>query len=70
MSYIEVYKTNICCADRAAKLRALLLSYSSTCYISFDLEDADKIMRIEGPILPDMVKQLFSQVGLECAILE
>lgn len=45
---VEVFKTNITCLEDAeAVIRHLLLIYPSF-EVNFDLEDCDKILRVEG----------------------
>lgn len=45
---VEVFKTNITCAEDADKvIRHLLLIYPSF-NINFDMEDCDNILRVEG----------------------
>jgi len=45
---IEVFKTNVMQAQQAKKIIDLLLCYFPDCKINFDLEDCDKILRVEG----------------------
>ena len=45
---VTVYKTNVSTKIRAKSIIDKLASELSGCRINFDLEDCDKILRIEG----------------------
>lgn len=45
---VEVFKTNVERETQAAKLLAALVDYFPAYKINFDLEDCDKILRVES----------------------
>jgi len=41
------------------------------CSITFDLEDCDRILRVEGSSLKsEMIEEMVVKAGFECSILE
>jgi hypothetical protein len=68
---VEVFKTNVQHAGEASRLVALLLRYFPETSINFDLEDCDKVLRLEGSTLrPAAVAQLVQARGFVCTPLE
>jgi hypothetical protein len=68
---IEVFKTNVSENCQAAKLKALLSEYFPDTRINFDLEDCDKVLRMEGLVfIPLQVKSLVEENGFLCNILD
>ncbi len=67
---VEVFKTNVTRAIEAAELVALLQGYFPGSKVSFDLEDCDKVLRVEGRVVSGKVSGLLSERGFECSILE
>ena len=49
---VRVFKTNVDCHHNANLLLAQLSIIISDCDINFDLEDCDRILRLEGPNPP------------------
>ena len=45
---VEVFKTNVAEAEVACRLIALLQQHWPTAFITFDLEDCDKVLRFEN----------------------
>jgi hypothetical protein len=71
MSMIEVFKTNVETANDAKNIIQLLLRHFPASRINFDLEDCDKILRVEGKdFSSDKVIILVKENGFHCAILE
>lgn len=69
---IEVFKTNVHWPKEAAQIVAALTKKLHTAEINFDLEDCDKILRIEGT---DQVKNKYiitylKRLGYLCEILD
>ena len=62
---VEVFKTNIQRKRTAAKIKMELLLLFPDCKINFDLDDCDRILRIEsavevgGKIEEEMIKKGF-----------
>lgn len=68
---IEVFKTNVQKTDDANTLIALLLEQFPGSKINFDLQDCDKILRVEGrDFSNDKVMTLLLKSGFHCEILE
>lgn len=71
MPAIEVFKTNVL-EDKEAKY---LLSQLSTQFpyhrINFDLQDCDKILRVEGKqVFPEKIIALVNTYGYQCQVLD
>jgi len=45
---IEVFKTNIESIDDASRIKSILLKLLKAERVDFDLEDCDKVLRVEG----------------------
>ena len=71
MAMVLVFKTNVQERELAHQLTQQLLSFFSECKITFDLEDCDKILRLEGPSIdPDKVVRELENNGILCEPLE
>jgi hypothetical protein len=67
---VEVFKTNVQHRELAEQLASILRGRFAFSKISFDLEDCDKVLRIEGKqICVETVIEILSVHGLECEIL-
>ena len=67
---VEVFKTNVSDTEAADLIRKNLLLVFPECKINFDLQDCDKILRIEGnQVLPATVKDLVKSSGFHCEVL-
>ncbi len=68
---IEVFKTNVQEVDRAGRLVALLLDHFPGSKINFDLDDCDKVLRIEGKNFAiSKVISIVRENGFNCSALE
>ena len=68
---VEVYKTNVTALTDAREIIAVLKLHFPETRINFDLDDCDKILRVEGPEIPtEMIAELVSQKGFACKALE
>lgn len=68
---VEVFKTNVEEAQEANSIMDLLLQHFPGHKISFDLEDCDKVLRIEGHYFSKkQIVQLMAVKGFACAELE
>ncbi len=68
---VEVFKTNIYDAERSVVIVQKLLQYFPKNKINFDLEDCDKILRVEGnTVLTEKIKQILNEEGHLCEILD
>lgn len=64
---VSVFKTNVLLETEAQKLIRLISHKFPRLKVNFDLEDCDKILRVEGSDLPvgDIANSLI-QMGFEC----
>ncbi|RYE25575.1 MAG: hypothetical protein EOP51_03645 [Sphingobacteriales bacterium] len=68
---VEVFKTNVQEQVHAADLVTLFHRRFPGNRINFDLEDCDRILRIEGDVFcSDTIKALMNEQGFQCAVLE
>ena len=68
---VEVFKTTIQDSSQADAIAHQLEKIFPELKINFDLEDCDKIMRVEGqPILSSEIIKVVIQLDFDCAILE
>jgi len=68
---VEVFKTNVQKKKQAASMLAALVEEFPSLDINFDLEDCDRILRVEGKrIHPIKIIQLVKRYGYKCAVLE
>lgn len=64
---IEVYKTDVKTKEEASDIVTLLQFVISDCIINFDLEDCDRILRIESSRdVTEMVYNVFNNQGFFC----
>ena len=67
---VEVFKTNVEDINLAEKVVEILYGQLPECRINFDLDDCDRILRIEGEILPvEIILEMVSRRGILCEIL-
>jgi hypothetical protein len=68
---VEVFKTNVQKDKQAKSLVNLLYLHFPNSKINFDLDDCDKILRVEGrDIAAVKVMELVKQNGFYCTALE
>lgn len=69
MEKVEVFKTNISSPRKALELIDILNQHFPYHKINFDLEDCDRILRIEGnpPIIN--IDKIVKKYGVECEAL-
>ena len=68
---VEVFVTNVNRVTDAKEIVALLLRNFPDSKINFDLEDCDKVLRVEGiHFVTEKVMNLLKESGFQCAILE
>lgn len=67
---VEVFKTDVQKQNQANILLTLLCRDYPAFRINFDLDDCDKILRIEGEnVMPGEIIELLNSNGHECEIL-
>ena len=68
---IEVFRTNVQEQDLAKELTSRLLAHFPHHKINFDLQDCDKILRVEGAsISREKIIALITSEGYQCHVLE
>jgi hypothetical protein len=68
---VEVFKTNVQEFSQAQKLLALLRRHFPGAKINFDLDDCDKVLRVEGNNLPvEKLMTLVMKKGFLCTVLD
>ena len=68
---VEVFKTNVQHTTIAKELSTELLAHLPNSKISFDLEDCDKVLRIESTMVrPTIVVNTLRKKGFTCEVLE
>jgi hypothetical protein len=67
---VEVFKTNVESAGESKAIIRQLHTHFPNYKINFDLDDCDRILRIEGPeICPEQITELLSADSYTCEIL-
>ena len=67
---VEVFKTNVNSISAAQELHTQLQFLFPACKINFDLDDCDRILRIEGgDFNTDLVTKILSGSNYSCEIL-
>ncbi|RYD92438.1 MAG: hypothetical protein EOP54_20820 [Sphingobacteriales bacterium] len=68
---IEVFKTNVQRAAQSRLMIKLLTSHFPTSKVNFDLDDCDKVLRVEGKeICAHRIIELLKLNGHYCEILD
>jgi hypothetical protein len=68
---VEVFKTNVKYTAQAEKMVAALKQHFTGARINFDLDDCDKILRVEGEnIDAGIVNSVLRKNGFYCEVLE
>lgn len=68
---VEVFKTNVRHKRQARVLLGTLSRQFPLFRINFDLEDCDKILRIEGDgIEQEKIASIVAENGYQCSLLE
>jgi hypothetical protein len=67
---VEVFKTNVNEVEPSEMLIRQLLDHFPESRVNFDLDDCDKILRIEAKvILPEKIVEVLNANGYSCEIL-
>ena len=68
---VEVFKTNVQKIGESKKLLSLLTQAFPSCKINFDLEDCDKVLRVEGENIGSLkIMTIVKEQGFNCEILD
>ena len=71
MQIVEVFKTNVWEDGQARHLVVKLLDHFPRHKINFDLQDCDKILRVEGEqVLSERIIEVINVNGYQCEVLE
>jgi hypothetical protein len=67
---VDVFKTNVQSPEKARMLVSILLEHYPNSRINFDLEDCDKVLRVQhqGPETPE-IAPLLNEHGFLCEAL-
>jgi hypothetical protein len=67
---VEIFKTNVHKANDAKKIAQTLLVHFPKTKINFDLNDCDKILRVQGQtICIEKITEFLNSEGFRCEIL-
>ena len=67
---IEVFKTNVQEVDELKQIIQKLIGHFSEAKINFDLDDCDKILRIETTFIEnENVTFILNSMGYQCEVL-
>jgi len=67
---VEVFKTNVQHRELSEQLASILRCRLPFVKINFDLDDCDKILRVEGnQICVETIIEILSTCGIECEVL-
>ena len=67
---VEVFKTNIHDGEEAIRIKKLLHALFPESKINFDLQDCDKVLRVEGTFSYEEVIDLITRFAYQCEVLE
>jgi hypothetical protein len=68
---VEVFKTNVNNKSDACEMVEMLIEHFTGHKISFDLEDCDKILRVESDnVNSDGIISILQRRGFQCEVLE
>jgi hypothetical protein len=68
---VEVFVTNVKRVAAAKEIVALLLENFPDSKINFDLEDCDRVLRVEGDnFQPGKIMMLVNENGFQCQVME
>lgn len=67
---VEVFKTNVRESEDAKYLVSLLCHHLPSARINIDLDDCDKVLRVEGKaICSDLILKIVNENGFVCETL-
>ncbi|PTR00030.1 hypothetical protein C8P68_102861 [Mucilaginibacter yixingensis] len=70
MTTVEIFKTNVCEPRTGQRLIKKLLRHYPEARINFDLEDCDRVLRVEGRLLSsEQIAATLQNEGFECEVL-
>lgn len=67
---VEVFKTNVEHSEHSEKLISQIISFIPNSKVNFDLEDCDKILRIEAESVSNqIIIEILNQNGYQAEVL-
>lgn len=71
LQMIEVFKTNVSNSQQADEIIGLLRNLLPCSCINFDLEDCDRVLRIDCEIIDaDSVTDILTGKGFDCCVMQ
>jgi hypothetical protein len=67
---VEVFKTNVQKGEEAIRIKELLHALFPDSRITFDLDDCDRVLRVEGIFSHEKVIDLITALNYHCAVLQ
>ena len=68
---IEVFQTDVADEKQADEIKQLLLGHFPSSRVNFDLQDRDRVLRVEGnDFTTDHIMQIVNGTGVVCRVLE
>ncbi|MEC5145562.1 hypothetical protein [Chitinophaga sp. 212800010-3] len=68
---VEVFKTNVQRSSAAKEIISVLLRNFPGSKINFDLDDCDKVLRVEGEdFQPGKIMMIVNENGFQCQVME
>ncbi|MFN8252149.1 MAG: hypothetical protein U0V75_09725 [Ferruginibacter sp.] len=68
---VEIFKTDVAESRDAAVLLDALAAQLPDCAVNFDLEDCDRILRIQGDAIPvTAIREILLNKGFNCTLLD
>jgi len=68
---IEIFKTNVELEEQGEHIMDELIQLFSSVKINFDLDDCDRILRVEGhEFSVDRIRETIHALGFTCEVLE
>lgn len=68
---VEIFKTNVSDKNQAEQLIGILSQYFPACSINFDLDDCDKILRVEGDhSCFETIRMIVNENGFLCEAID
>lgn len=70
VNIVEIFRTDVMTGEEANKMTHTIRACYPGHKINFDLEDSDKIFRMEGEqFIPENVASIFNEHGFMCKLL-
>jgi hypothetical protein len=67
---VEVFRTNVQNGEEAIRIKELLHALFPDSRINFDLDDCDRVLRVEGIFTHEKVIDLINAFDYHCEVLQ